>query len=384
MSHNFDIVVIGAGPAGSAAAFTAAELGVSVLLLEEHPEIGVPVVCAEGITRGSIRGYFAIKPEWVATAISGSYLRSPDGEEFKIEYPGAGYILDRKTFDPALAQMAEARGAVLKTSAKAIGVEGNEVIVDESGTRRRYRYKLLIGADGIASRVGQWMGMSTRLNLDEILVCAQYSIENIHIESQYTKLIFDDLYAPGGYAWIFPKSDHSANIGVGISPLKTRRKAKYFLDDLIKKEFPHSTITTKAFGGVPATFMKRLSGKDFFLVGDAARLSDPLSGAGIANGIKSGMIAGRNAVLRLKGKRDFFEEEIRKEILNTIKFHLGLKRGFIKFTNRELIQLCRVCRKVYGGIPVESIDMHHLVKSIVLSSPRILWIAMSVMISRPS
>jgi len=77
-------------------------------------------------------------------------------------------------------------------------------------------------------------------------------------------------------------------------------------------------------------------------------------------------------------------EEIRKEILNTIKFHLGLKRGFIKFTNRELTQLCRICRKVYGGTPVESIDMHHLVKSIVLSSPRILWIAMSVMISRPS
>ncbi len=384
MSHNFDIVIIGAGPAGSAAAFTAAEQGVSVLLLEEHPKIGVPVVCAEGITRGSIRRYLVIKPEWVATTISGSYVRSPNGEEFKIEHPGAGYILDRKTFDLALAQMAEEKGVVTKTSAKAIGIEGNEVIVDESGKRRRYRYKFLIGADGIASRVGRWMGMNTRLNMDEILVCAQYFIENIHVESQYTTLIFGDLYAPGGYAWIFPKSDHSANIGVGISPLKAKRKAKYFLDKWIRREFPHGTIRTKTFGGVPATLMQRFSGKEFFLVGDAARLSDPLSGAGIANGIKSGVIAGRNAVLRLQGKRSFFEEEIKKEILNTIKFRLGLKKGLLKFTNREFTQFCRVCRKIYGEKPVESIDIHHLVKSIVLSSPRILWIAMSVMISRSS
>jgi len=384
MSHNFDLVIIGAGPAGSAAAFTAVEQGVSVLLLEEHPKIGVPVVCAEGITCGSIKDYLEIKPEWVATAISGSYVRSPDGDEFKIEHPRAGYILDRMTFDPALAQMAEMRGAVTKTSAKAIGIEGNEVIVDESGKRRRYRYKFLIGADGIASRVGRWMGMSTRLNMHEILVCAQYFVEDIRVESQYTTLIFGDRHAPGGYAWIFPKSDHSANIGVGISPFKTKRKAKYFLDNWMKREFPHGTIRTKVFGGVPAKLMKRFSGKDFFLVGDAARLSDPLSGAGIANGVKSGVIAGRNAVLRLQGKKDLFEEEIKKEILDTLAFHFGLKKGLLKFTNRELTQFCKICRKIYGGAPTESIDMHHLVKSILLSSPRILWIAMSVMISRSS
>lgn len=384
MSHNFDIVIVGAGPAGSAAAFTAAEQGASVLLIEEHPTIGVPVVCAEGITRGSIRRYLTIRPEWVAATISGSYVRSPDGEEFKIEHPDAGYILDRKTFDRALAQMAEERGAVMKTSAKAIGIEGNEVIVVESGERRRYRYRFLIGADGIASRVGQWMGMSTRLNIDEILVCAQYFVENINVEPQYTTLIFGDLYAPGGYAWIFPKSDHSANIGVGISPFKTKQKAKYFLDTWIRREFAHGTIRAKTFGGVPATLMQRFSGKEFFLIGDAARLSDPLSGAGIANGIKSGVIAGRNAVLRLKGRKSFFEEEMKREILNTIKFHLGLKRGLMKFTNREFNQFCRVCRRIYGQKPIESIDMHHLARSIVLSSPRILWIAVSVMISRSS
>ncbi len=379
MSNNFDLIIIGAGPAGSAAAFTAAKENISVLLLEEHPKIGIPVVCAEGLSKSTIKDYLDIKPEWISRNLFGSIIRGPDGEEFKMEFPECGWILNRKIFDPALANMAKAQGAVIKTSAKAINIENDEVIVSESNEKKRYKFKFLIGADGIASNVGKWMGINTRLSLNDIVVCAQYLIEGIKIESQYTHLIIGDEYAPGGYAWIFPKSDNSANIGLGISPVKTKKKAIHFLDKWVKKEFANGKITEKRFGGVPATLLKRFSGKNFFLAGDAARFVNPLNGAGIANAVKSGIIAGKNAVLRLKGKKDYFEAEIKKEILKEIKFHHRIRKAYLKLTDKEYNEIFKIGKKVYEGKRIGHINMYHLVKEIVFSSPRLFYIGFGLL-----
>ncbi len=374
MSDTFDIVIVGAGPAGSTAACTAAAEGCSVLLLEEHPKIGIPVVCAEGISRRTLTPYLDIKPEWVSQSVLGLIVRGPEGEEFKVEYQdpsNCGCVLNRKIFDPALAKMAEEKGAVIKTSAKAIGIEGNEVIVNEFGEKRRYRFKFLIGADGMASHVGKWMGIDTRLSLGEIEVCAAYIIEGIEINPQYGTFIFCDDYAPGGYAWIFPKSNNSANVGLGISPLKTKKGAKYFLDKWVRKEFPEGTIKKKIFGGVPAKALKQFSAKNFYLIGDAARFTNPISGGGIGNSVKSGVIAGRNAVLRLKGKKDYFVEEVNQEILGEIEFQCKIRNVYLKFTDKEYKDFYKIGKKLYAGKKIEDISIPHLVKVLLLSSPRL-------------
>lgn len=371
MSNNFDLIIIGAGPSGSAAAYTAAKEGISVLLLEEHPKIGIPVVCAEGLSRSTIKDYLELKPEWISQDLSGSIIRGPDNEEFKIEYPKCGWVLNREVFDADLAKMAGIQGAVIKTSVKAVGIEDNEVIVKESGKKERYKFKFLIGADGFVSNVGRWLGIDTRLNLNELEVCAEYLIEGIKIDAQYTYLIIGENYAPGGYAWIFPKSNNSANIGLGISPLKTKEKAKYFLDKWVKREFANGKISKKIFGGVPAKILKHYFGRNFFLVGDAARFTDPLSGAGIANGIKSGVIAGRNTILRLKGKKDHFEAEVKKEILDEVKFHHRIRKSYLKLTDKEYKEIFKIGKKIYEGKITNNIDIRYLVKEILLSSPRI-------------
>jgi digeranylgeranylglycerophospholipid reductase len=378
-SRNFDVIVVGAGPAGSAAALTAAAQGISVLLLEEHPRVGVPVSCAEGLSRSTIKGYLTIEPEWVSQELSGALVRSPRGDAFTIQYPGVGWVMNRKIFDPAIAKLARAQGAVLKTSAKAIGVDTNEIIVRESGMQKRYRFKFLIGADGVASHVGRWFGIDTRLSLQEIEVCAQYVLEDITIDPHRTALIFGEEYAPGGYAWIFPKSRNSANIGLGISPVRTDKPAKYFLDRWIKKEFPHGTIKAQMYGGVPAKILKQFFGNNFFLIGDAARLTDPLSGAGIANGIKSGVIAARNAVVRLKGKKCHFESEIKHEILDELKFHYRVRRAYLKLTDRDFNDIFQVGKKIYEGKTIHDINTRHLVKEILVSSPRLLKVGFNLL-----
>jgi digeranylgeranylglycerophospholipid reductase len=370
--ESFDLIIVGAGPAGCAAAYTAANEGISVLLLEEHPQIGVPVICAEGISRSTIKPYLDIKREWVSRDLDGAIIRGPFGDEFQIEYPGCGWVLDRRKFDRALADMAQKRGAAIKTSAKAVGIKDNKVIVEQKGKKENYQFKFIIGADGIASRVGSWFGIDTRLGLIDMAVCAQYLIENITASERYASLIFGHKYAPGGYAWIFPKSKTSANIGLGLSPIKTKKKAKAILDDWIKMEFPDGVIKRRIFGGVPSMVFKNISGKNFFLVGDAARLSDPLSGAGITNGIKSGVIAGHNAMRRIKGQKDTYYAEIKKEILNEIKFHLKVRNVYWRLDDDEYNQIFKIGKKVFDGKTVDDINIRNLVKEILMLSPKIM------------
>jgi len=88
MSEQYDVIVVGGGPAGSMAAFTVAQHGARVLLLEEHEHIGKPVVCAEGLSRSTIKGYLDVKPDWIAQTLDGAIIRSPGNREFKIYYPG--------------------------------------------------------------------------------------------------------------------------------------------------------------------------------------------------------------------------------------------------------------------------------------------------------
>jgi digeranylgeranylglycerophospholipid reductase len=379
MPELFDLIVVGAGPAGSAAAWTVAQEGFAVLLLEEHAQIGIPLACAEGLSRSTIKEYLDIDPSWISHGLRGSIVRGPSGEEFAIDYPNVGWILDRTKFDPALAKKAESCGAVLKRSARVIGVKDHEVIVQESGIESGYRFRFLIGADGIASKVGRWLGIDTRLGLDEIEVCAEYRIEGIGIKPGYAYLIFGDRYAPGGYAWIFPKSKDTANVGLGISPLKTRKPARWFLDRWVEQEFPRGRVRERIYGGVPARRLDRFDGRDFFLVGDAARFTDPLSGAGIANGIKSGIIAGQACVRRLKDRPDDFHKEIKKAILDELNFHLRVRNLYLRLGDREFREIFKIGRRIFEGKKIEDINTRRLVRSILLNSFRILKIGFGLL-----
>ncbi len=371
MTEAFDVVVVGAGPSGSAAAFTLAEEGLSVLLLEEHGRIGIPVVCAEGISRSTIKDHLEIKPEWISRPLKGSIIRGPDNREFKIEYPGCGWILNREIFDEALAKKAAEKGAMVKTSTKAIGIDNNQILVNEKNTEKKYRFRYIIAADGIASKVGAWLGLDTRLSMYEIEVCAEYLLENIKVDPDYTALIVGENYAPGGYAWIFPKSANSANVGLGISPHNTRQRAKDILDQWIKQEFPNAKIARRVFGGVPAKILKRYCGDNFFLVGDAARLADPLTGAGIANGIKSGILAAQSIISSIHGNKISYEKELKNTILKEISSHFRIRDKYLNLTDREFLEIFRTARDFFEGKTVTNINIVEIVRHILFASPLI-------------
>lgn len=113
MRHDYDVIVVGAGPAGSVTAKIAAEKGCSVLLIEKRQEIGDPVRCGEACSKDTITRHIDLDPKWISAEVSGTRLFSPDGTSIimneGVDKPGV--VLERKMFDMALARKAAEAGA---------------------------------------------------------------------------------------------------------------------------------------------------------------------------------------------------------------------------------------------------------------------------------
>ncbi len=302
MKNDYDIIVVGAGPAGSMAARYAAEQGVSVLMLEKDRDIGYPVRCGEAISKQGVEEFIPSDEKWIKAKIDKFSLNAPDGTEVVIEFLEAGYVLERRIFDYELAKTAAKAGAEILTRAYVNGLlfEDGKVVgvkYQYRGEQKELRSKIVIGADGVESRVGRWAGLKTVVDFRDMECCSQITVSNIHINPDTLYFYFGKDVAPGGYFWVFPKGADTANIGLGVSGMVGKKKsALSFLNDFMEKNYPAAPVLTSIAGGVPSTItLDKISAPGIMLVGDAARQVNPLSGGGIASGMIGGSIAGRIA-----------------------------------------------------------------------------------------
>ena len=129
---------------------------------------------------------------------------------------------------------------------------GYDVHLDYLGDPKVIECRIVIGADGVDSRVGRWAGIKTQVKMKDMESCIQYSVGNIDLDVNRMDMYVGTNYAPGGYLWVFPKGDGHANIGIGVSGKYSKEKsAKSFLDEFIDREYPGATIHTTMCGGVP-------------------------------------------------------------------------------------------------------------------------------------
>ncbi len=302
MKPEYDIVIVGAGPAGSIAARYAAEGGASVLMLEKDRDVGYPVRCGEAISKAGVSEFIAPDERWISAHINKFALISPDGTEAVIEFGDAGYVLERRIFDYELAKTAAKAGAEILTRAYVNGLlfedgKVSGVKYEYRGEQKELKAKIVIGADGVESRIGRWAGLKTYVDFREMECCVQVTASNINVKDDTLYFYFGENVAPGGYFWIFPKVNGAANIGLGVSGMVGKKKsALSFLNNFMENNFPNSPILTSIAGGVPSTItLEKISAPGIMLVGDAARQVNPLSGGGIASGMIGGSIAGKIA-----------------------------------------------------------------------------------------
>ena len=320
LRRRYDLVVVGAGPAGATAARVAAEAGLSVLLLEKRQEIGSPVRCAEGVGHEPLQRFIDPDPGWIAAVVTQAEITAVAGQASRTlrATGGRGYILERRIFDRVLAERAAQAGAEVrvKTAVSGLLLEQGRVrgVRVERGDllgagQAELEAEIVIAADGVEGLVGRWAGLDLALPLRDSMVCVQYLLAGVDVDPTCTCYTIDQAVAPGGYAWVFPKGQGKANVGLGVqadlwqeeaaTPAVGRGTVLGYLTRFIEAR-PHLARgypVTLVAGGVPvAPAPGRLVTGGLMVVGDAARQVDPLTGGGIANAMAAGQLAAQVAV----------------------------------------------------------------------------------------
>lgn len=282
-----DVLVIGLGPAGAAAATVAAKAGARIVAAERHKSSAAQLSCPEFIPfpLGSRAGVDRV----VIQSIAGARSHMMDGSLSDSRL--AGTVVNREVFDRALVEFARAAGAELRHGAALCGLDADasEATLAVGGKVGVLRYRALIAADGCASSVARLLGMAPlrtmRTQCYRVPLNAPQESIDVWLSPQH----------PGGYGWLIP-AGREAIIGTGLFESAGGDALDALHAQLQAGGLVGSRVLSQAAGVVAVGGMReRLTWGNILLAGDAAGLAHPLTGAGIYPAVVSGEAAGRAA-----------------------------------------------------------------------------------------
>lgn len=389
MQKKYDVVVVGAGPAGSTTAYSAVRNGASVLMLDRRRELGVPVQCGEALSEDALKE-LDIKPDsqWAVGHTNAVKLVSPSGIEVRISERKVsgkvGYVLNRKAFDKYLAMRAAKAGVDVMVNTFVDGLimeDGKPKGVKARGVDGRFEVgaDVVVAADGVGSRVARWAGVKTTLKPDDIETCAQFQMVGVDFESpSMLEFYFGSKITPGGYAWVFPKGEDMANVGLGVVGGRAERRPIEYLRDFVARmpSLSKGKVVEVNVGGVPICSPIKKTVKDnLLIVGDAARQVNALTGGGIDSAMRAGNIAGEVAAKAVK-KGDTSEKTLneydkrwRDKMGKRLERYLKAKEVLLSLNDDELDKLGEVLREV----KFDKISLTDILKTLVKSNPKLLW-----------
>ena len=347
---NFDVVVVGGGPAGSSAARIAAENECTVALVEKEKEIA-ETVRTSGVTWISDIKKFKI-PEDCYNSIKKFSFCSPKNSVTISDNVAKAAVLDvRKTYR-FLANRAQSSGAKIFTNTNVSEVLKNldgkcvGVIAKSKDRHIQFNAKVVIDASGFASvvakelgHVGQWKKFG---------VGAEFEVKTEELEHDNWWLMVGQKYSPAGYAWIFPTSKNTARVGVGIGKPDSEVDPTVRLNELIDKKIGPIKDLGKIekiefhYGLIPNEGLSRKTVYDnLILVGDSAGQANPLVLEGIRYAIRFGEVAGKVAASAIKNgdtsERSLipYEKEWRKAIESKINSAIKVQNRWVGLTDEE-------------------------------------------------
>lgn len=284
-----DVLVVGAGPAGSAAAREAARAGATVLLVEARTRIGTPVRCAELVPAALVREGL-LPRQALVQPVAGMRTFFAGGE---VRTAAPGWMVDRERLDRSLAEAACAAGATLQTGTRVTGLRRQGAVYQVSALQGGSPVTLIarsvVGADGATGLAARWLG-NPRL---PALPGVGRRVENRGVGPD--SLIFLRGRYRGGYGWLFPRGEE-ANLGVATwDDPKGALEALH--RELIRQGLVgESRSRTGLSGAIPvAGLASQLAAEGIFLAGDAGGLAHPITGAGIWSALVTGRWAGEQA-----------------------------------------------------------------------------------------
>ncbi|MGM0675780.1 MAG: geranylgeranyl reductase family protein [Pseudomonadota bacterium] len=301
--RSVDVLVVGLGPAGGSAARVAASQRLSVLGIDRRAVIGEPVQCAEFIPLPM--GSYARDPSVFSQPIDHMTTLLPSGTCRESDFPGI--MINRAAFDQAIADRAREQGATLWTDTTLLDVDpkARTARIRHEGREHSVAFRSLVAADGphstVAARLG-WPALHT-------VQTRQYTVPLKHARNDTVIWLSPDY--PGGYAWLFPRGEQ-ANLGLGMdktlapdlkTPLDTLHR------DLVEAGWVGEGILRRTGGAIPVGGLRpQVCHGPVIFAGDAAGLTHPITGGGIAPAVVSGELAGEAAVAWLRGDEDALED----------------------------------------------------------------------------
>ncbi|MDH7508898.1 MAG: geranylgeranyl reductase family protein [Methanomassiliicoccales archaeon] len=319
-----DILVVGAGPAGSTAAEHAALHGADVLLIERKKEIGIPFACGEFLPSidevkrifpgaRDIDTLFDIPRELISLETHRLRIYSPELRVYEFDFDGFTTYRDR--FDQYLASKALKAGAKVLTGCTFISIDGDRVVTNQCEVKA----KLVIGADGPRSRVAKSLGLPKNREL-----CPAVTAQAVGNFEPVAEMYFGNI-APGGYAWILPKRG-GANVGVGISPrFASKTVGEYFKEFIDWKQIDVGKPAGK-YVPMGGPLHPNYNDKGL-IVGDAAGHVMAVNGGGIPIALICGKIAGEVAAACVRSGESIsrYGEECRRQVEKPLRIALRTK-----------------------------------------------------------
>ncbi|NVO67549.1 NAD(P)/FAD-dependent oxidoreductase [Methanofollis tationis] len=279
----YDVAVVGAGPAGSAAAEACARAGLSTLCIEEHAAPGLPVQCA-GLLSANAFAECRVSERSVLNRVRGARIVSSTGTGFSFDAGVTkGYVVDRAALDAEMVRAAAAAGAEFWMKTAVVGAGEGRLLTRGVNGRQEVAARLVIAADGPRSGVARMLGIA-RAPVYLSGIQAEVPLER---ESHLVEI--HPNAAPQFFAWVIPAGEGRARVGMcGTANVR---------DDFCRFARPYlSSVTHLVTGTIPLGTMPRTYGRRTLFVGDAAGMAKPTSGGGVYTGVRAARHAAAVAV----------------------------------------------------------------------------------------
>ena len=362
------ISVIGAGPAGSTAAYHLAKKGYDVEIFEEHASVGAPIQCT-GLCTRTLENLVPISKKFLVNRTKHIRLHSPNRE---LEIDSDEYVVCRTRFDTFLCERAQDAGAILHTDSRfvASSEDATTLTIKQKGEIKQHRTDLLIGADGPRSLVAKSAG----LFLQRQFLLGMQAVVKAEVDPSIYDAYFGAV-SPGLFAWAVPESESAVRIGLG-----TRTNTRYFFDRF-HRQLGSPPILSWQAGLIPLFSNQQTHKENVYLVGDAAcQIKDTTAG-----GIIQGMIAARTLAESIETGASY-EKSWRRELYWDLTLHSALRRGLDRLTDADYDRLLDYCtdgrvQKVLHTISRD--EPLKLVAGILRAKPQFLFFAKQLLRIHP-
>lgn len=381
-----DVVVIGAGPAGLFSALTAAKKGLDVVVCEEHREIGLPNHCAGHISvKGLKQLGINLPSNAVESEIRGAVFYSPSGYEFRLRVASpVTFVINRALFDKHLARLVEEAEAriLLGTKVKALKLTDGSATGVSLQSGEELSSKIVIDGEGVASMFLKQIGLQP-FDRRRVVSAVQGEVEHVDdVENDLVEVYLGQHFAPGLFAWIIPRRNGSAKIGLATKTGNPREHLKHFLQahPTAEKKLSFKMVKNLSYHLIPLGGpISRTYGNGFLAVGDVASQVKPTTGGGIIMGLTCAKIAGETTYQAMR--QDNFRESFLAQYQSAWRREIGFDMTVMKqirlmlnnLSDQRLDRMIKLCSQVQVSESLQKVrDIDFQGKSLlpVLKSPR--------------